>query len=90
MGFLDFLNPKKTIEKKLSRAVEQEIGPELINLKNELDPARRHTLLTRLVEAKIQSKAAETIPAAMQKHSQPIIQNVSQNLVAKLNEQLSC
>lgn len=89
MGLLDFLNPKKAIEKKLSRTVEQSLGPGLGDLKNISDPGVRHATLTRMVEEQLRREAGNIIPSALQKHSQGIVQSVAGSLVTKLEQQLS-
>jgi hypothetical protein len=89
MGFFDFLNPKKAIEKKISRTVERQIGPELRQLKALNDPNKRRSQLTRMVEQHLQRQANEVIPASLRKHSRLIIKSASKNLVAKLEQQLS-
>lgn len=88
MGLLDFLNPKKAIEKKLSQTVERSLGPGLGDLKRISDPAARRITLTRMVDEQLQKQAREIIPSALQKHSHGIIQSVSRNLVTKLEQQL--
>lgn len=89
MGLLDFLNPKKAIEKKLSQTVERNLGPGLGELKNISDPGARRATLTRMVEEQLQKQANNIIPSALQKHSRGIVQNVSNTLVVKLEQQLA-
>ncbi len=89
MGLLDFLNPKKAIEKKLSQTVERTLGPGLGDLKSISDPRARRATLTRMVEEQLQRQASNIIPSALQKHSHGIVQSVSRNLVTKLDQQLS-
>lgn len=89
MGLLDFLNPKKAIEKKLSQTVERTLGPGLGDLRNISDPGARRATLTRMVEDQLQRQAASVIPSALQKHSRGIVQSVSSKLVAKLEQQLA-
>ncbi|MCP4449197.1 MAG: hypothetical protein GY811_28280 [Myxococcales bacterium] len=61
MGLLDFLNPKKAIEKKLSQAVERTLRPGLSNLSNISDPRARRVTLTRMVEEQLQQQAGTII-----------------------------
>jgi hypothetical protein len=89
MGFFDFLNPKKAIEKKISRTVEREIGPELRQLRAMQDPTQRRNNLTRMVEKHLQQQANTVIPPALRKHSRGIIKNATKNLVTKLEAQLA-
>ncbi len=89
MGLLDFLNPKKTIEKKLRRSVELEMGRELTTLRTETDPVKRRAALERAVEIRLQHQANEIIPPAMRKHSKPIMKNVSRDIVTKLEHELN-
>ncbi len=89
MGLFDFLNPKKTIEKKLTRSVEREMGHELTSLRSERDPVKRREKLARAVEIRLQAQANQVIPNSLRKHSKPIMKNVSKNLVAKLDQQLA-
>lgn len=89
MGLLDFLNPKKAIEKKLSQTVERTLGPGLSDLKSISDPGARRATLTRMVEEQLQRQAASVIPSALQKHSRGIVQSVSSKLVTKLEQQLA-
>jgi hypothetical protein len=89
MGLLDFLNPKKAIEKKLSQTVERTLGPGLGELRNISDPGARRATLTRMVEDQLRRQANNVIPSALQKHSHGIVQSVSRNLVTKLEQQLA-
>lgn len=89
MGLLDFLNPKKTIEKKLRRTVELEMAHELSTLQAEKDPVKRRAALERAVELRLQHQANEIIPPSLRKHSKPIMKNVSTDLVNKLDRELT-
>ena len=84
MGFFDFLNPKKAIEKKMSAAVEGKIGPKLAEIKGMKDKAARRRKLEEVVQAEMRSQANQVIPGPLQKHSATIINNASKTLVDKL------
>ena len=89
MGFLDFLNPKKAIEKKISSEVEKSLGSSLGEIKSMTDASARRAKLEQVVGAEMRSQANDHIPGALQKHSNKIIANATTDLVNKIDSEIS-
>lgn len=87
MGFFDFLNPKKAIEKKISAVVHEKIGGSLGDIKAMTDRTERRHKLQDLVEREMRAQANTIIPGPLQKHSNKIIESAAVNLVNELDAQ---
>ncbi len=88
MGFLDFLNPKKAIEQKISTEVERKLGASLGEIKSMTDKSARRRKLEEVIGAEMRSQANTVIPGALQKHSNAIIKSATTKLVDKIDANL--
>ncbi len=88
MGFFDFLNPKKAIEKKISSIVQQKIGASLGEIKSMTDKGARKRKLQEVIEVEMRAQAREVIPGPLQKHSNNIIKSASKKLVDELDAKM--
>jgi len=85
MGFFDFLNPKKAIEKKISSIVQNKIGANLGEIKSMTDRTARKRKLQEMIEVEMRAEANSVIPGPLQKHSNKIIESATIKLVNELD-----
>jgi hypothetical protein len=89
MGFFDFLNPQRAIERELSRVAEGKIGAKLAELRAIPDRIARRRRLFHMVESEVRFQASDYIPRSLRRHSETIIENATRRLVDEIDEELS-